>query len=520
MDVKKVLSDLDRKIAQDAKAAKLQRDVEKGLKVWQAAEEFSSRTGIHAAEVINSGILEQYPDGKIPEDEAKALTLNVCGRVYTYVADVSEKAQQATNDAAGVGLKPLVPEFDRERAEGIGKQIAGYENVSEHKEQIRKELVNNSRSIVDNTIKVNARAHEAAGLVPRVTRVYDGVGLSNGRTCEWCKERCGENMTYQEAYDKGAFQRHPGCGCEILYSVGKRTQRQTDWTKNQWEEISDVSSKPFIQNENTITPEERIAWANHDFAPTLKNFDEYEKEWIDTHFEYLNDSQKEFMRSQMQAMFDNCEYHMAISEDSLEKVLQGGRFKSIIEIDENNLMVEGRRIVTEKAFGCDESTLTGAQHEKYGYLGNRDFVKDAREATALGEDSYGDVIVRFKRENLVNRVTYTYNDSYGMCQLGDCIAGNDGDNVSIAGIEPSERKAKGVLSLLMMASDEDLKNPNRMAHLFGSSYIELQFHGEVGVGDIESVCFTGAVKNQGLVTRLKESGIKVYHVDGENSIQL
>lgn len=262
MDVKKVLSDLDRKIAQDAKAAKLQRDVEKGLKVWQAAEEFSSRTGIHAAEVINSGILEQYPDGKIPEDEAKALTLNVCGRVYTYVADVSEKAQQATNDAAGVGLKPLVPEFDRERAEGIGKEIAGYENVSERKEQIRKEIVNNSRSIVDNTIKVNARAHEAAGLVPRVTRVYDGVGLSNGRTCEWCKERCGENMTYQEAYDKGAFQRHPGCGCEILYSVGKRTQRQSNWENNEWEDVQsydtiEMRKEYSVSNDSTGNQIER-----------------------------------------------------------------------------------------------------------------------------------------------------------------------------------------------------------------------------------------------------------------------
>ena len=45
-------------------------------------------------------------------------------------------------------------------------------------------------------------------------------------------------MPYSEAYAKGAFQRHPGCGCELIYKVGKRTQRQSDWTRNKWEDVS------------------------------------------------------------------------------------------------------------------------------------------------------------------------------------------------------------------------------------------------------------------------------------------
>ena len=88
-------------------------------------------------------------------------------------------------------------------------------------------------------MRMNASAHESAGLRVTVTRVYDGVGLSNGRTCQWCLDRFGEDMTYQEAYDKGAFQRHPGCGCELYYKTGKRVQRQTDWTKNKWTDETD-----------------------------------------------------------------------------------------------------------------------------------------------------------------------------------------------------------------------------------------------------------------------------------------
>ena len=71
---------------------------------------------------------------------------------------------------------------------------------------------------------------DRAGLEIRVTRVYDGVGLSRGRRCQWCLERCGNEMTLAEAYKKGAFQRHPGCGCEISYTSKKGVTRTQSWS--------------------------------------------------------------------------------------------------------------------------------------------------------------------------------------------------------------------------------------------------------------------------------------------------
>ena len=65
-------------------------------------------------------------------------------------------------------------------------------------------------------------------------------------------------MPYTEAYAKKAFQRHPGCGCELLYSVGKRTQRQTNWSANTWEvvpnekEIKDRLKRYGLNKQNKI----------------------------------------------------------------------------------------------------------------------------------------------------------------------------------------------------------------------------------------------------------------------------
>lgn len=78
-----------------------------------------------------------------------------------------------------------------------------------------------SAKISDDSLKENAEFADRAGLEVRVTRVYDGVGLSRERQCQWCLDRCGNEMTLAEAYERGAFQRHPGCGCIIEYTSAK-----------------------------------------------------------------------------------------------------------------------------------------------------------------------------------------------------------------------------------------------------------------------------------------------------------
>lgn len=78
-----------------------------------------------------------------------------------------------------------------------------------------------SKKTMDDSIRHNAENVSSVGLEVRVTRVYDGIGLSGGRRCEWCLERCGENMTLEEAYRIGAFQRHEGCECIIEYTSKK-----------------------------------------------------------------------------------------------------------------------------------------------------------------------------------------------------------------------------------------------------------------------------------------------------------
>ena len=112
-----------------------------------------------------------------------------------------------------------------------------------------------SRKVHDESQKVNADNASGAGLEVRVSRTYDDVGLSGRRDCQFCLDRECTNVTLDEAYEIGAFQRHPGCGCEITYTTEKGTKVQTDWTHNEWEDVSPYEriSEAAAQEGGTVT---------------------------------------------------------------------------------------------------------------------------------------------------------------------------------------------------------------------------------------------------------------------------
>ena len=110
-------------------------------------------------------------------------------------------------------------------------------------------LANCIRAVTDvlmqmqaDSLQYNAENASRAGLEARVTRTYDGVGLSNDRQCEWCLDRCGNDVPYSDALAMGMFQRHPGCGCEISYTSKKgitstqsRAGGRESWTEEKAE---------------------------------------------------------------------------------------------------------------------------------------------------------------------------------------------------------------------------------------------------------------------------------------------
>lgn len=265
MDAKKVTDNIEREfwqVVRDTKrASTLYGKIISGSVTYAEVEEMASISGKAMGEIIIRHLMELYPDGRILLDDAIALIPPGLRTNYDFVAKAIEAAQKAVNEAAGVGLKVVIPKFDHERAEGLAKEMATSEDIAEMVRRFPLQVQNNSLCIVDDAIRQNARAHNRAGLEVKVTRVYDDVGVHNGKdVCAWCLVRCGKDMPYQVAYEKGAFQRHPGCGCVIEYisQKGIRTYQTGKSGPNDW--ISEEEFRKRVDyglGGRKLTPQER-----------------------------------------------------------------------------------------------------------------------------------------------------------------------------------------------------------------------------------------------------------------------
>lgn len=211
-DVNQIIRVYGKKI----RASKALNFIAENASTYQDAQSFASE----AAEIL-CDVLGRYIDiNTVTQEEAFQIFTGALKTNHEEVVRICAKVQQRINNKAKVGLRALTPSFNAEKARGLAMAITDAEEISE--DYFRRLVVNNSIGVVDETIRKNAEAEENAGMVVHITRTYDDVGLHDGKEpCQWCLDREGEWDNYEDAYNAGAFERHPGCGCVITYEVGK-----------------------------------------------------------------------------------------------------------------------------------------------------------------------------------------------------------------------------------------------------------------------------------------------------------
>ena len=163
-----------------------------------------------------------------------------------------------------------------------------------------------SAKIGDDSLKENAEFAAKAGLEVRVSRVYDGVGLSRGRVCEWCKSRECDNVSLEEAYRIGAFQRHPGCECVIEYTSrkGERTRQSGKSGRSGWITVEEFEQRvAFGLDKRKVSPQERIINAAIEMQAKDKKSDTLVNAIVDNHKALSLFSPEEMKRRLEQAGF-------------------------------------------------------------------------------------------------------------------------------------------------------------------------------------------------------------------------
>ena len=193
------------------------------------ASEYANELGEILSKVFGDTFsVEVLPDGKMYFNIAKRTVEPAMVALQSDIADLTEELQENLNKKAGLGIKPLRPELNQDKIDGIIDRLAEAENFDDIKWILQEPVKTFARSVVDDAILTNAEFHGKAGLAPKIIR------KSSGNCCDWCNSIVGE-YNYPNV-PKDVYRRHNRCRCTVDFVTGKR--KQNVWSKTWSEEIA------------------------------------------------------------------------------------------------------------------------------------------------------------------------------------------------------------------------------------------------------------------------------------------
>ena len=213
-----VVEAFDKAVARDPQIRGLMERVTKGTATYADASRLSSLTGQKLGRILT----DSFGVYELPVENIRTVLQRTCLQNYNIVADAVEQVQESLNKKAGIGLKPKVPKYNRDRVDGIASEIEdrGYDAVSR---SLPAQIENQSMAIVDDAVRENADFHYNAGLSPKITRISDS------NCCKWCDDLAG---TYDYPCDSEVYRRHENCRCVVEYDPG--TGKYQDVYSKRW----------------------------------------------------------------------------------------------------------------------------------------------------------------------------------------------------------------------------------------------------------------------------------------------
>lgn len=292
-----------------------------------------------------------------------------------------------------------------------------------------------------------------------------------------------------------------------------------------------VKAGPHILNDEEIKALERKD--TYDFnelrRKAVKEFKYYKgtMKKAETQNESLKQSEKisknneKYFHQTMLDIFEKNDFCMRLNKNVLPLIAQS-KFMNQFEAGSAplGLTFNQRRVVAKKMFTIPEDA-EGSEYEKYGFLGSKNPKDDFKDDESFTGD-YGDSIVRFKKRNLMHRTTFTIGDSLFNC-MHDDVRSSPVINPQIASIQRGHVN-EVIYGLNVVENANAEKSYLDIQALTRQKYIELQYHGNLTIDDVESVTFNAKNTNPNnpevrkIIAMLKERGIKCYLSNSKSEV--
>lgn len=237
--------------------------------------------------------------------------------------------------------------------------------------------------------------------------------------------------------------------------------------------------------------------------------------------EKISKNNEKYFHQTMLDIFEKNDFCMRLNKNVLPLIAQS-KFMNQFETGSVplGLTFNQRRVVAKKMFTIPQDA-EDSEYEKYGFLGSKNPKDDFKDDESFTGD-YGDSIVRFKKRNLMHRTTFTIGDSLFNC-MHDDVRSSPVINPQIASIQRGHVN-EVIYGLNVVENANAEKSYLDIQALTRQKYIELQYHGNLTIDDVESVTFNAKNTNPNnpevrkIIAMLKERGIKCYLSNSKSEV--
>lgn len=316
--------------------------------------------------------------------------------------------------------------------------------------------------------------------------------------CDFCKPLANKPVRNDEALSGVTIPPfHPHCKCGLVASAG--------------DEMKENKNPPHITS--------MILDSN---IKTLQLYEEYSsrRQRLSVS-QYIPEEEALQISNKIHDILDKSTYSMRFDFKNIDKLLKSQRFLNQFETNTSNGAVGKtakmyRKQATGNLFGANVKKLKRKDFEKYGYFGDIDAFSDYKfnQSYHAGVNQYGDVIIRFNKNKMQDRTTFTINNSLGPSVKEELIA----DNPMVPKLVGIEKEK--IFDYSTKILDNEINTVNQLVELLGVRYIEAQYHGNVLLNDVNEIYFTKNMPNETQIEQLKKFGIKLFKLGDDNFAEI
>lgn len=194
-------------VSKDKRIQDLAEKLADGTATYQDAWEYANKVG-H----VGSRTLIDQADQLIADDiDGYEAIMDALYDCYDQSAAYAAAVQTLENQKAGIGIKGLQADFDKDRASGIAHLGSNAEDAASAARYLGTPVEHFTENVVGDTIKANEAFQYQSGLNPKIKRT------STGKCCQWCDEIAG---VYDYPAPDEVYRRHQNCNCLVEYYPG------------------------------------------------------------------------------------------------------------------------------------------------------------------------------------------------------------------------------------------------------------------------------------------------------------